>query len=147
MGKKILAVASAGGHWIQLLRLRPAFEGNEVRYVSTNEGLSETLNEKLYIVMDSNEKEKLKLIRSFFQLFLVFITYRPDVVITTGAAPGLFSILWGRLFNCKTIWLDSIANAEELSKSGKLAKRFANTHLTQWEHISDQKTLYKGKVV
>ena len=24
--KKILAVASAGGHWVQLLRLRPAFE-------------------------------------------------------------------------------------------------------------------------
>ena len=30
--RRVLAVASGGGHWVQLLRLRPAFEGCDVTY-------------------------------------------------------------------------------------------------------------------
>ena len=36
---KIMAVASAGGHWIQLMRLRKAWDGLPVVYVSTEPGL------------------------------------------------------------------------------------------------------------
>lgn len=32
----ILAVASGGGHWIQLLRLAPAFAGADVHYATTD---------------------------------------------------------------------------------------------------------------
>jgi hypothetical protein len=31
---RILAVSSGGGHWIQLLRLRPAFAGKHVTFAS-----------------------------------------------------------------------------------------------------------------
>jgi hypothetical protein len=31
--KKVLAVASGGGHWVQLLRLQPAFVHHKVTYV------------------------------------------------------------------------------------------------------------------
>jgi len=41
--KKIIAVASGGGHFIQLLRLRPAFEGHQVSYVTTIDGYQEAL--------------------------------------------------------------------------------------------------------
>ena len=33
---KILAIASGGGHWIQLLRLRPAFSGADVTLRALN---------------------------------------------------------------------------------------------------------------
>ncbi|MBA7545310.1 hypothetical protein ES705_37676 [subsurface metagenome] len=36
--KKVLAIASAGGHWIELLRIRPAFSAFHVVFVSTNKG-------------------------------------------------------------------------------------------------------------
>ena len=32
--KRILAVSSGGGHWIELLRIRPAFEGADVAFVT-----------------------------------------------------------------------------------------------------------------
>ena len=32
--RKIMAIASGGGHWVQMRRLKPAFEGAEVFYVS-----------------------------------------------------------------------------------------------------------------
>ena len=61
---------------------------------------------------------------------------RPDAVITTGAAPGYFALRLGRLFGARTIWIDSMANAEELSLSGQKARRHADLWLTQWEHLA-----------
>ena len=33
---RILAIASGGGHWTQLLRMRPAWEGCDVAYATTH---------------------------------------------------------------------------------------------------------------
>ena len=32
--RRVLAIASGGGHWVQLQRLRPALDGFEVAYAS-----------------------------------------------------------------------------------------------------------------
>lgn len=146
--KKILAVASGGGHWVQLLRLRPAFEGNELRFVTTHKGYSEDVAEKMYIVLDANINKKIKVILMFLKMLFVLLVYRPDVIITTGAAPGFSAVFWGRLLGMKTIWLDSIANADELSRSGEKAKKFSDVWLTQWEHLeSDKGPFFRGKVL
>lgn len=146
--KKVLAVASGGGHWIQLLRLRPAFRDNELRFVTTHNGFSQDIDERLYIVLDANLTQKIKAIGMFLQMLWILLTYRPHVIITTGAAPGFSAIFWGKLFGAKTIWLDSIANAEELSRSGKQAKKFADVWLTQWEHLdASEGPCFRGKVL
>jgi UDP-N-acetylglucosamine:LPS N-acetylglucosamine transferase len=134
--KRILAVASGGGHFVQLLRLRPVFEGSEIHYVTTNSGYPKKLEGSFFIVKDASAEQKFQLIHMFLQLGRIFLSVRPDVVITTGAAPGLAAIVLGKIFRAKTLWLDSIANSEELSKSGRLAKRFADVWLTQWEHLA-----------
>lgn len=134
--KKVLAVASGGGHWVQLLRLQPAFVHHKVTYVSTNAAYGNDVDGTLLTVTDANMNEKLKLLVMFFEMFLHFLRIRPDVIITTGAAPGFAALAFGRLFGAKTIWVDSIANSEELSASGRQAGRFAHTWLTQWEHLA-----------
>lgn len=70
------------------------------------------------------------------QTFLLVARHRPEVVISTGAAPGLFAVVIGKLFRARTIWLDSLANVDELSRSGQLVRRFADVWLTQWEHLA-----------
>ena len=35
--QKVLAISSGGGHWIELLRLRPAFEGHFMVFVTVDE--------------------------------------------------------------------------------------------------------------
>lgn len=145
--KKVLAIASGGGHWKQLMLLKPAFETENVKYVTTLQGLPEQNNiSNFFIVKDSNKTEKVMLLVTFFQLLWIFIKFRPQVIITTGAAPGLFGLLIGKLFFRKTIWIDSIANAEELSLSGKLSQKFADIVLTQWQHLATQTVIYKGSV-
>lgn len=134
--KKILAVASGGGHWVQLLRLRPAFEGHNVEYISTNIGYRADVQETLHVVTDANMWQKMKLLKMFMEVAWIVISCRPDIVITTGAAPGFAAIMFGRIFGARTVWIDSIANSEELSNSGKNARRWATAWVTQWEHLA-----------
>lgn len=147
--KKILAVASGGGHWIQLLRLKKAFNGYETYYVTTIDGYQYSLGEsRCYLVKDASRWDKYGLLVMLFQILLVFIRVRPDVVITTGAAPGVFAIRLGNLFRARTLWLDSIANADEVSMSGELAGPHADLWLTQWPGlVRDSGPLYKGRVL
>lgn len=146
--KKLLAVASAGGHWKELVLLAPAFTDCNVYYVTTMNGLADKERcSKSFVIKDSNKDQKFSVIFSFFQLFRVFFLVRPDFVISTGASPGALSMILGRLFLCKTIWVDSIANSEELSLGGKISKKVASQTLTQWSHLADEKTtFYRGSV-
>ncbi|GIZ52855.1 glycosyl transferase [Noviherbaspirillum aridicola] len=134
--KHVLAVASGGGHWVQLLRLRPAFVDSDVTYMTTNAAYARDVDASLITVADANLKEKLRLLRMFFEVLVHVARLRPDIVVSTGAAPGFAAILFGRLFGARTVWIDSIANSEQLSVSGKYARRYADVWLTQWAHLS-----------
>lgn len=146
---KILAIASSGGHWIQLMRLTPAFAEAEVVFVSTHPGYQGQVNgSAFYTVTDATRWEKLKLLRMAFEVRRIIHKEKPDVVISTGAAPGLMAVIWGRLTGRRTIWIDSIANVDRISMSGRIARPFASLHLTQWEHLSNgTKTHFKGTVL
>ncbi len=133
---KILAVASGGGHWVQLMRLKPAFEGFRVEYLTTNPAYAKDVDAPLHAVVDANLWKKLALAKMFFQVLAVLLRTRPQIVLTTGAAPGFAALLFGRILGKRTIWIDSIANCEELSNSGKKAGRFADLWLTQWKHLA-----------
>ena len=53
---------------------------------------------------------------------------------TAGSAPMLAFVLLARLMGVRTLWIDSIANVEEVSLSGRKAGAVADLWLTQWEH-------------
>ncbi|MFT4644254.1 MAG: UDP-N-acetylglucosamine:LPS N-acetylglucosamine transferase, partial [Planctomycetota bacterium] len=113
--KKILAISSPGGHWTQMQRVTSSFSGHEVIYISTLKGYAkEVPKNKYYLVKDASAWSKFSLLVLFFQLMKIVINERPDIVITTGAAPGLFAIIISRFLGAKTIWLDSIANYEKI---------------------------------
>jgi hypothetical protein len=135
--KKILAIASGGGHWVQLLRLRPAFDGCDVVYATVRSAYQlDVPGCEFRLIPDGNQWNKLALIWSAVGVLFLIMIERPDVVVSTGAAPGYFGVLFGKWFKARVVWLDSIANAEELSLSGKLAGKVADLWLTQWEPLA-----------
>jgi UDP-N-acetylglucosamine:LPS N-acetylglucosamine transferase len=146
---KLLAISSGGGHWVQLLRLRPAFKGCDVVYATVKEGYRiDVRTERFHVIPDSNRWNKWGLLHSAFAVLCVVIRERPDIVISTGAAPGYFGVAFGSLFGARTIWVDSIANGDELSLSGRRARRFADLWLTQWPHLAAKDgPLYRGNVL
>lgn len=134
---KIVAISSGGGHWVQLLRLRPAFAGCDVTYVTVRKSYrSEVDGARFRTVPDSNRSEKFRLIWTALGVCWMLLRERPDVVVSTGAAPGYFAIVLGRWLGARTVWIDSIANVDTLSLSGERAGRHADLWLTQWPHLA-----------
>jgi UDP-N-acetylglucosamine:LPS N-acetylglucosamine transferase len=147
--KKILALSSSGGHWVQLSRLIPAFEGHQVIYATVNRHyITEVEGARFYKIMDVTRWNKAKWIFAAMQLSWILLRERPDVVVSTGALPGFIGLLLAKAMGKRTVWLDSIANVDELSMSGKRIGAFADLWLTQWPHLaSEQGPEYAGQVL
>ncbi len=134
---RILAVSSGGGHWVQLLRLQPAFDGHRVTYVTVHPAYREDVpGERFRAINDGTRWSKAKLALMAIRLLWIVLVERPNVVISTGAAPGFFALRLGKLMGARTIWVDSIANVEQLSMSGQLVRPHADLWLTQWPHLA-----------
>ncbi len=136
---RVLAIASGGGHWVQLLRLRPAFEGARVTYVSVRPAYaSDVPGQRFVTINDATRWDKVGLLKMALRLVWIMLRVRPNVVVSTGAAPGYFAIRLGKMMGARTIWLDSIANVEEMSMTGMLVKDQATLWLTQWPHLAGE---------
>lgn len=145
---KVLAVSSAGGHWEQLMLLRDAFADYEVQFATTQSGLFERAGIKGgHSIVDCNRNDIRASATCIAQCIWLMLKVRPDVVISTGAAPGLICLLLGRAMLAKTIWIDSVANAERLSLSGRICSYFVHVCLTQWRHLAKPKGPYYAGAV
>lgn len=70
---RVLAVASSGGHWVQLMRLRPAWEGCDIAYLTTDASYLAPLQAqaerdgvpppRFYVTVAANRWQKLRLLR------------------------------------------------------------------------------------
>jgi UDP-N-acetylglucosamine:LPS N-acetylglucosamine transferase len=147
--RRVLAIASGGGHWVQLLRLRPAFEGCDVSFATVHADSAADLapGARLFTFRDASRKDWWRFVVSGAQIAAILLRVRPHVVVTTGAMPPLAALLFGRLIGARTLWIDSVANSEEFSGSGRLAKRFATQVVTQWPQLATPETPCWGSVL
>jgi UDP-N-acetylglucosamine:LPS N-acetylglucosamine transferase len=146
--KKVLSVASIGGHWVQLLRISKCLEKRyDVAYCSTHAKCATMVSgHPFFQIEDFSRWDAWKLPSSLISLIGVIRKVHPAAVITTGAAPGLVALFAAKLCGVKTIWIDSVANVEHLSASGRVARKFADRVYTQWENLSTDNIYYKGNI-
>lgn len=134
---RVLAVASGGGHWVQLMRLRPAWHGMDEAYISVSDDVrAEVSPARFYLVPHATRWDRWKLLFLLARVAWICLRERPRLVVSTGAAPGLVAVVAGKLCGARTVWVDSAANVERMSMSGRLVRPFADLWLTQWEHLS-----------
>lgn len=146
--RRVLAVASGGGHWVQMLRLGPAFQEAEVHYASTEDVGHDVAPAPYHQFLDANRDTKLKLMVSAVQIAWIVLKVRPHVVVTTGAAPGYLAIRFAGLFGARSMFIDSVANGNELSLSAHLARRHADRLVTQWPEVAAKTdATYHGSVL
>jgi UDP-N-acetylglucosamine:LPS N-acetylglucosamine transferase len=119
-----------------------------VAYLTTDPGHRlEVGAARFYVVNDANRWNKLALVRCVLKILAVLLRERPTVVVSTGAAPGYLAIRCARLLGARTIWVDSLANVEQLSMSGRMASATADLCLTQLPHLADGRVRYLGAVL
>ncbi len=147
--KKIVAAASFGGHWVQLLRLaRPLEKSCRVVYLSTAAQCAGMVEgHPFHVLKDFSRWNAWRLVPALAHAMGILRRERPDAVLTTGAAPGLVVVVAARMLGIRTVWVDSVANVDCLSMCGRLATRLADQTFTQWPHLADEKVKYAGNVL
>ena len=146
---RILAIASGGGHWVQLLRLRPALADYDVAFVSMFDSYREVVaGHRYYTIPDASRFSPASFLRVLARAIPILIKERPRAIVTTGSAPALVLVLLGRMMGARTLWIDSIANAEHMSSSGKIARRVAHEVVSQWPDVAEREGVgYWGAVL
>lgn len=149
--QKVLAIASPGGHWVQLNKIcNPLEDRFDVVYVTPGAQYASAINNsrKVLKITDASADSKLKLIPLAIQLLWIFAKERPQAIISTGAAPGAIAFLLAKILPIKTIWVDSIANVSRLSRSARMIQNHADKVITQWKPLSDgENIIYKGSIL
>ncbi len=148
---RICLAASGGGHTSELLKLADAWKGYETFYITTTGVMRDELckHGRVYVVGECNRSYPFRIIRVFFRCTRIIFKERPDVIVSTGAAPGLLACFLGKLIGTKIVWIDSIANVERLSLSGWLVRPIADLCLVQWPDLADRYSVveYVGAVI
>ncbi|HVH02943.1 MAG TPA: UDP-N-acetylglucosamine--LPS N-acetylglucosamine transferase [Amaricoccus sp.] len=136
--RKVLVATSAGGHWVQMRRLLPALDGCELVFAGVADRLDADLGPWRYTrLRNVSRSDPLGFLVILWQVARLVRRERPAVVVTTGAAPGLMALAAGKLLaGSRTVWIDSVANSERMSLSGRLARPFADLRLVQWPHLA-----------
>lgn len=137
--KRVMFISSVGGHLTQLLELKKIF--NDYNYILVTEKTDVTKEMKnkykmAYLVYGSREylfsyifKFSYNILKSIY----LFIKYRPQVIVTTGAHTAVPMCYIARLFRRKVIFIESYAKRTSPTLSGRLVYPIATTFIVQWE--------------
>ncbi|MBK0053471.1 hypothetical protein [Stenotrophomonas sp. S39] len=145
----VLFVTSSGGHWVQASKLLAGLLDYEVDIATVDEtAVSGVTYRRFYKIPDFNRDTPLKMILGVPAIVHCVLSSDATHVISTGAAPGLLALACARMVGKRTMWIDSIANTERLSVSGKIAKVIAHKTLTQWENVAEVTgASYEGRLL
>lgn len=144
---RVLACSSSGGHLSELLELLAPDGRLDVIFASTGAGDHEQCAPlRHFRLRDNSRWSPLQtLLGSVEALFLLW-RLRPDVVLSTGALPGFLCVCAARAVGARAVWVDSFANAEEVSLAGRLARPLTAAFFVQWPGLADGRARYCGRV-
>ena len=136
---KICFAASSGGHYEQLLMLKPLMEKYD-SFILSEKTLynAEVKNQKMYFLKQVNRKEKLfifSMIQNAFASLKIYFKEKPNVVICTGVLAMIPMCLLVKFTGGKLIYIESFAKVTSPTLSGKLLYKFADRFYVQWESM------------
>lgn len=137
--KKICFAASTGGHFEQLMMLKPLMDKYD-SFIITEETIYDVNKEdgNMYFLKQVNRHEStfvFKMISNGFNSLKIFIKEKPDVVISTGALATVPICILSKAFGKKLIFIESFAKVTSPTLTGKLAYKFADQFYVQWEEM------------
>lgn len=149
---KICFAASTGGHFEQLLMLKPLMEKYH-SFVVTEETLyrAEVKGQKMYYMKMVNRREVSFLSRMLINTFRslkIYLQEKPDIVICTGVLAMIPICLIAKLAGKKLIYIESFAKVTSPTLTGKLLYKFADQFYVQWEQMLEfyPKAIYLGGI-
>lgn len=136
---KVCFAASSGGHFEQLLMLKPLMDRYD-SFILTEKTLyqAEVEGVRMYLlkkVIPIDRFYRLWTLANMFSSLRIFIKERPDAVISTGVMVTVPMCMIARLTGKKVIYIESFAKVDTPTKTGRFLYKFADKFYVQWESM------------
>lgn len=143
---KVLLTCSAGGHLAQLLPLRGWLGGHETHWVTFDlaDAVAALEGERVTWAHHPTTRNLPNLVRNFGLAVKLMRSYRPDVVISTGAAVAFPFFVLAKLMKVRTVFIEVYDRIDSPTLTGRLVAPLADIFALQWE---EQKSVYPNGVV
>lgn len=139
--KKICFIASSGGHFEQIMMLKPLMENYDSFVVTekTNYSVSNEIIPFYYLKQVNRHEFKFVyyMVLNFIKSIKIFLKEKPNIVISTGALATIPMCIIAKIFRKKIIFIESFAKVNSPTLTGKLIYKFADQFYVQWEEMKE----------
>jgi beta-1,4-N-acetylglucosaminyltransferase len=135
---QVLLACSAGGHLLQLLALRPAWEPYSHLWVTDDKSDARSLlrDERVEFAFGPPNRHPRNVLRNIAMAWRVVRRHRPEVVLTTGAGTAVPFAVVARLHCARVVYVESITRMSSPSVSCRLLAPIADRTYVQWESLA-----------
>jgi len=134
-----------GGHYVEAKPFLDLFKYSFYVVIHSRFIPKELEREKVYIVTDPN----ISLIRNLLKSIWIVLKERPRLVFSTGAGLAVPICYFSKLLGAKIIYIESLAQVDKKSFTGKLIYPIANLFFVQWPDLASkygEKAVFEGAI-
>ena len=143
---KICLVGSSGGHLTHLYLLKDFWIKHERFWVTFEKEDAKSIlrDEKKYWCYFPTNRNVKNLIKNSFLAFKILIKEKPDVIVSSGAAPAIPFFYIGKILGIKLIYIEVYDRIDNPTLTGRLVYPLCHKFILQWE---EQKEFYPNGIV
>ena len=154
--KRILFIASTGGHLNELLQLKVLFKEYN-SYLITEKDIStqglqiDGIKKIRYLTYGTRSKilvYPFVFIYNCFKSLFYYLKIKPKVIITTGTHTDVPMCYIGKIFGSKIIFIETFANKNTRTLSGRMVYPISDLFIIQWKEMQQlyPKAIYGGAI-
>jgi UDP-N-acetylglucosamine:LPS N-acetylglucosamine transferase len=135
---ELLLVCSAGGHLLQLLALKDAWEGLSRVWVCDDASDARSLleSERVVYAHGPPNRSPRNILRNVLLAVRLVARERPRVVVTTGAGTAVPFAWAARLTGARVVYVESLSRIERPSLACRLIAPIADRVYVQWPELA-----------
>lgn len=144
---KICFITSSGGHLTHLIQLKDWWKDKERFWVTFEKEDSKSIlkDEKKYWCYYPTNRNVKNLFRNLILALKILPKEKPDIIVSSGAAPAIPFFFIGKLLGCKLVYIEVYDRIDKPTITGKLVYPISDLFILQWK---EQLKFYpKGKVL
>lgn len=156
MKKRVLFISSTGGHLNELMQLSPLFKKYDYKIITEKDKANEKLKDKygknLFFLPYGTRAKIFVYIFKYLYLCLktvyLYFKIRPKVIVTTGTHTAGPMCYLGKIFGSKIIYIETFANVNKKTATGRLIYPIADLFIVQWKEMLKvyPKAVYAGSI-
>ncbi len=147
----VLLVCSAGGHLLQLVALREAWQEFSCAWITDPTSDAESLlgDELVEYAHFPTTRHLGNLLRNVVLAWRLVTRWRPRVVLTTGAGTAVPFAWIGRLRGARVVWIETVTRIHAPSLSCRMVAPIADRVYVQWPELASAvpKSRYVGTIL